>query len=321
MEDNEPTRLRVEQPHIPPPEPAHWLPGPAWAWVGGAIIVFLVAIVLAFSANGGGDDDALAVSDGVPDEAVGDVASTVDPEEGVSAAEPVDNEEGQSTDDLDPQVGVPDREEPVADPDPAAGVIDPIVEPDLTGFIIPIDAACLSEFEGHQPSSPREYRNGIHEGLDFYSWASCRRIDRSTAALAAKAGTVIRIDHLYLEITAAQFEEATDPANSLAEESRQELYLNQLRGRQVWIDHGAGVVTRYAHLSAVAAGLDVGDVVRAGEVVAFIGESGQIEVITAPGTDLHLHFEIRVGDEFLGEGLAPQEARSLYLEAFGLSGG
>ena len=58
MEDEEPTRLRVEQPHIPPPEPAHWLPGPPWAWVGGAIIVFLVAIVLAFSANGGGDDDA-----------------------------------------------------------------------------------------------------------------------------------------------------------------------------------------------------------------------------------------------------------------------
>jgi hypothetical protein len=284
--------------------------------------VFLLAIVLAFSSNGGGDEDALAVSEGVPDEAAADVASTVDPVEDPSDRELGGDEDGQPTDELDSQVGVPDPVlDPVGDPDPAEDVIDPIVEPDLTGFIIPIDAACLSEFEGHQPSSPREYRNGIHEGLDFYGWASCRPIDLSTAALAARAGTIIRIDSLYLEITAAQFEAATDPANSLADESTQELYLDRLRGRQVWIDHGAGVVTRYAHLSAVAAGLYVGDPVRAGQVVAFIGESGQIEVITAPGTDLHLHFEIRVGDEFLGEGLAPQEARSLYLDAFGLSGG
>jgi murein DD-endopeptidase MepM/ murein hydrolase activator NlpD len=98
-------------------------------------------------------------------------------------------------------------------------------------------------------------------------------------------------------------------------------FLDRLRGRQVWIDHGAGVVTRYAHLSAVAAGLQVGDTVRAGRVVGFVGESGQLEAITAPGTDWHLHFEIRVAEGYLGEGLVPPLARALYVESFGFGSG
>ena len=76
-------------------------------------------------------------------------------------------------------------------------------------------------------------------------------------------------------------------------------------------------MTRYAHLSAVAAGLQVGDTVRAGRVVGFVGESGQLEAITAPGTDWHLHFEIRVAEGYLGEGLVPPLARARYVESFG----
>jgi murein DD-endopeptidase MepM/ murein hydrolase activator NlpD len=191
----------------------------------------------------------------------------------------------------------------------------------LTGFIIPIDGACLSEFQGHLPSSPREYRNGTHEGFDFYGFASCRTIDTGTAVLAAKDGTVVRIDQIYREITLAQFEEATDPSVATLNPDLREQFLDRLRGRQVWIDHGTGVVTRYAHLSAVAAGLQVGDAVRAGRVVGFVGESGQLESITAPGTDWHLHFEIRIAETYLGEGLVPPLARALYVESFGFGAG
>ena len=78
-------------------------------------------------------------------------------------------------------------------------------------------------------------------------------------------------------------------------------------------------MTRYAHLSAVAAGLQLGDEVRAGRVVGFVGESGQLEAITAPGTDWHLHFEIRVNEGYLGEGLTAPLARALYAESFGFA--
>ena len=89
-------------------------------------------------------------------------------------------------------------------------------------------------------------------------------------------------------------------------------------GGLVWIDHGGGIATRYAHLSAIAAGLAGGQAVAAGQIIGFAGESGTPESVQAPGTDIHAHFEIRVGDGYLGEGLAIAEARRLYLEAFGV---
>jgi len=56
-------------------------------------------------------------------------------------------------------------------------------------------------------------------------------------------------------------------------------------GNTIMIDHGGGFVTLYAHQSKL--GAKVGDKVAAGEVIGYIGSTGQS---TAP----HLHFEIRV---------------------------
>jgi hypothetical protein len=37
--------------------------------------------------------------------------------------------------------------------------------------------------------------------------------------------------------------------------------------------------------------------------------------VTAPGTQYHLHFEIRIGEGYLGEGVTPAEVRALYEQA------
>ena len=184
----------------------------------------------------------------------------------------------------------------------------------LQGFIVPIRDACITEFEGHLPSSPRAYRNdGVHEGLDFYQWASCTTVGYATEILAAKAGVVIRADHDYIDITPADWDRFA-AANWEGEQ-----ILDELRGRQIWIDHGRGIVTRYAHLSAIADGIAAGVEVAQGQTIGYPGESGQQEVYNAPGTDIHLHFEIRISNGWLGQGEAPLAARQLYLEAFGLA--
>ena len=166
----------------------------------------------------------------------------------------------------------------------------------------------------HLPGSARTYRNhGVHEGLDFYEWASCTAVNYTTEILAAKAGVIIRADLDYVEITPADWQRFID-ANWEGEQ-----ILDELRGRQVWIDHGRGVVTRYAHLSEIAEGIAVGVEVLQGQLIGYPGESGQQEVYANPGTDIHLHFEIRVGDGWLGQGETPAAARTLYLQAFGLA--
>ena len=193
---------------------------------------------------------------------------------------------------------------PAAEPPPAAVP--------LGGFIIPIAGACLTRYEGHLPSAVRAYRDGTHEGFDFYEWAAGTEINAATPVLAAKAGIVSRADLDYVEVTPAEwaaFESAGWQGEPL---------LDRLRGRQVWIDHGGGIATRYAHLGGIAPGIAPGVQVEAGQPLGAVGESGQSAVWEAPGTDLHLHFEIRVGDRYLGEGLAPLAARSLYLNAFGV---
>ncbi len=58
-------------------------------------------------------------------------------------------------------------------------------------------------------------------------------------------------------------------------------------GLTVDIDHGNGVLTRYAHLAAFAPGIRPGAQVAPGQLLGQIGRTGR-------ATTAHLHFEVRV---------------------------
>jgi murein DD-endopeptidase MepM/ murein hydrolase activator NlpD len=188
---------------------------------------------------------------------------------------------------------------------------------DLTGFAFPIEGACLPSGDQLMPGADREYRGGKHEGIDFYDSDNCTSIGFETEVLAAKAGTVIRADWNYTPLTQAEVDEFNQRTPVAGQTDEEEL--DRYRGQQVWIDHGNGVVTRYAHLSRIADGINVGVSVTQGQLIAYVGNSGTPESLTDPNAEMHLHFELRVGDTYLGNGLPAADVRSLYERAFGVN--
>ena len=158
----------------------------------------------------------------------------------------------------------------------------------IAGLAVPTEAELL-------PEAARDYRAGVHEGIDFPA-------DAGTPVIAAADGVVIRADRDFVDWTDEQRAGALADAVALGRTPTRTLDL--IRGRQVWIDHGRGVVTRYAHLESVA--VVAGQRVAGGEVIGAVGSSGY------PEGGPHLHFEIRIGESYLGDGLAPAElARAL----------
>ena len=63
-------------------------------------------------------------------------------------------------------------------------------------------------------------------------------------------------------------------------------------GKYVRIRHQGGYSTTYAHLSGEAKGLKVGQHVKQGEVIAYVGSTGY-------STGPHLYYELKVGDHYV----------------------
>ncbi len=97
-------------------------------------------------------------------------------------------------------------------------------------------------------SDPFTGRVALHTGLDFPT-------DVGTPILAAAGGLVLSSEYH------AQY------------------------GNLVEVDHGRGLVTRYAHTSKIL--VKAGDLVKRGQVIALVGNSGR-------STGPHLHFEVMV---------------------------
>lgn len=191
---------------------------------------------------------------------------------------------------------------------------DPRVLDLLPPLALPIEGTMLSHLAFRLPGAPRSYRYGVHEGLDFY-WSAGEMVTIDTPVLSVADGQVVRVDSDYAPPSAEQMEEMLAYASEVRHTP--EDTLDVLRGRQVWIDHGQGVVSRYCHLSAVAEELEVGQSVKQGQIIGYVGNSGTPASYYGQGLEMHLHLEIRIGDGYLGQYLRPIEVKRWLSQAFG----
>lgn len=127
-----------------------------------------------------------------------------------------------------------------------------------------LSALCAAPVKGVESSGfgwrddPINHRPKFHKGTDF-------KADRGTPVYAAGDGVVIIA-------------------------GQQHGY-----GNVVYVDHGAGIITRYGHLSRV--GVKKGQVVKADELIGKVGATGR-------ATGPHLHFEVRIDGRAVDPGLA-----------------
>ena len=112
---------------------------------------------------------------------------------------------------------------------------------------LPVTSANLGSTFGWR-IDPFTGRSALHTGLDFPA-------DVGTRIMAAAGGVVLLTE--------------THPAY----------------GNMIEIDHGNGLVTRYAHASKLL--VHAGDIVKRGQLIAEVGNSGR-------STGPHLHFEVLV---------------------------
>ncbi|MGQ9599907.1 MAG: peptidoglycan DD-metalloendopeptidase family protein [Anaerolineae bacterium] len=177
----------------------------------------------------------------------------------------------------------------------------------LRGLQIPIQGAALTRRDFQLPGAPRHYRLGVHQGIDFYGHTVGVPVNRQTPVRAVADGVVIRALTDYRPLTEAQ-------ARAWAAQCRRLGYtpedvLDGYRGMQVWIDHGGGLVSRYAHLSRIEPGVVEGTRVAKGQIIAWVGNSGTPASIRSETEEVHLHLELWIGDHYVGQFLRPIETR------------
>ncbi len=174
-----------------------------------------------------------------------------------------------------------------------------------TQLLLPCDSIPVPLNPLFLPNSPRNYRNGIHRGIDFQAnWG--------TPIRAVADGIIIRADQHYEEISPSFLETILDHAE-LTGHTPSDLFNHILLGRAVIIDHGFNVVPGYrsisihAHLSEIYPYITRGYEIKKGDYFGKVGNSGLMSATKGNQGGTHLHFEFIIqnkdGEYYLGQTL------------------
>lgn len=180
-------------------------------------------------------------------------------------------------------------------------------------FQLPYPGTLLPDRPRSYPGARRLYRYGVHEGLDIYGFDAAG-LHFGSSVWSVAPGVVARADHDFVELSPAAYEAAV--AQAEAEHRTPPSLADRFLGRQVAIEHGHGVESRYMHLQAIAPGIDAGAPITQGMAVGTVGVSGTYAGAYGTTDGTHLHFELWINGRYLGQGLSLYETMRLWQAVF-----
>jgi len=174
-------------------------------------------------------------------------------------------------------------------------------------YAMPLPGACLPRQAEHLPGYPRPYRKGVNQGLVFVSGDACVPVVYGAGVVADQDGRIIKAERDYQEMSAAEFKNLLKEVAKGASPQQ----MDKLRGREVWIEHGDGRVSVYAHLSGIRSDLRVGRIVKRGDWIGYVGNSGTQPAVRGTHEGARLMLEVWQGKvdggKFLGQGFDPRK--------------
>ncbi|WP_018921418.1 M23 family metallopeptidase [Salsuginibacillus kocurii] len=180
----------------------------------------------------------------------------------------------------------------------------------------PIEGAEVSTVESHLPGAPRDYRNGEHEGIDWYEYGTEVEITTDTEIYGMADGTVVRADHDYEEYSSPE-ERDEDLALAADADETPEYILDRLRGKQVWVQYENGVMNRFAHLHDIPDDIQVGDTIDEETVIGYVGNSGTSHAVKGDEMGgLHLHQDLLIYGDLFYEPLNEEEVIDVLQQIF-----
>lgn len=189
---------------------------------------------------------------------------------------------------------------------------------DSLKLVLPCENVKVPKRAMRLPNAPRDYRNGVHKGIDFFAnWG--------TPVRAVAEGTVIRSDLFYEEVP-AEFRENMLESSAKVGNTPSDIFNSILLGKAVFLDHGFNlvpgfrVISIYAHLSHIEKKIKPGYIMKSGELMGKSGNTGMRESTLGSKSGSHLHWEMilqKDKDEiYLGRNLENPELYNMLTRIF-----
>jgi murein DD-endopeptidase MepM/ murein hydrolase activator NlpD len=181
-------------------------------------------------------------------------------------------------------------------------------------FIYPVEDATLPVWPRVYPGASRLYRYGVHRGVDIYSFNAPDGFRTGWPARVMGNGTVIESTIPYEGINSTIFQVMLRESRA-AGQTPPDL-LRDFYGKYLMVEHTNGLISLYAHLDELNQELTPGTLIRQGDSIGTVGVTGTSGEFNPVTVSPHLHFDIYIGERYLGQGVTIRETMWWFAQMF-----